>query len=53
MSLNHRGRLDGIFTVADFAALMKADGTFQRVMGLALVGLDLGAALQIGVQNPV
>ena len=53
MRLNHRGRLDGIFAVADFAALMKADGTFQRVMGLVLVEPDLGAALQIGVQNPV
>jgi len=33
-------------TVADFTPAMEADGTFQRVMGLALVEPDLGAALQ-------
>ena len=40
-------------TVADFTPAMEADGSFQRVMGLALVEPDLGAALEIGVQNPV
>jgi hypothetical protein len=35
--------------VADFATPMEADGAFQRVMGLAFVQPDLGAAFQIGV----
>lgn len=39
--------------VADFAPAMETDGSFQRVMGLALVESNLGAALQIGIQNPV
>ena len=32
---------------------MEADGSFQRVMGFALVEPNLGTALQIGIQNPV
>lgn len=39
--------------VADFTPAMEADDTFQLVMGLALVEPDLGAPLQIGVQNLV
>lgn len=37
----------------DFASPVEADDTFQRVKCLALVEPDLGAALQIGIQNPV
>ena len=40
-------------TIADFAPAMEADGPLQRVMCLALVEPYLGAALQIGIQNPV
>src|SRR5690606_12327427 len=40
-------------TVADFTPAMEADCPLQRMMRFALVEPDLGAALQIGVQNPV
>lgn len=40
-------------TVAKFATPVEADGTFQRVMRLALVEPDLNAALQIGIQIPI
>jgi len=39
--------------VADFAAAMEADSPLQRMMRFTLVEADLGAALQIGIQNPV
>ena len=39
--------------VADFALAADAEGVFQGVMRLAFVQPDLGAALHVGVEQPV
>ena len=39
--------------VADFALTADAQGVFQSMMRLALVETDLGAALHVGVEQPV
>ena len=42
-----------MMAASKFMPAMEADGAFERVMRLALVEANLGAALQIGIQNPV
>lgn len=39
--------------VPNFALSSNAQGIFQRVMGLSLVETDLGAALHVGVEQPI
>ena len=39
--------------VADFTLASNAQGIFQRVMRLAFVQADLGAALHVNVEQPV
>jgi hypothetical protein len=40
-------------SVADFTLAADAEGVFQSVMGLAFVQPDLGAALHVGIEQPV
>ncbi len=39
--------------IAEFALPADAECTLQSVMGLALVEADLGAALHVGIEQPV
>jgi hypothetical protein len=39
--------------VADFALAPDAEGVFEGMMGLALVQTDLGAALHVGIEQPL
>ena len=39
--------------IADFTLAADTEGVLQSVMGLALVETDLGAALHVGIEQPV